>query len=128
MTVRFDRPWDRTALEESRPQPRHIELSLADVKWGGLRLQAAGAVDVDEAGRADGAVTIKAENWREMLMLARSTGQLPESLANTLESGLGLLAGLGGNRDALDLTLNLAEGYWALGPIPLGPAPRLILR
>jgi hypothetical protein len=128
MTVRFDRPWDRSALEESRPQPRQIDLALADLKWGALRLQAAGAVTVDAEGLPEGDITVKAENWREMLALARSTGRLPEGIANSIERGLGLLAGLGGNPNALDLKLNLAEGFWALGPIPLGPAPRLILR
>ena len=31
MGVRFDRPWDRRALDERRPQPQRIDLRLAEV-------------------------------------------------------------------------------------------------
>ncbi len=128
MQVAFDRPWDRRALEESRPQPLEINLRLADAQWGALRLQAAGHVTVDGNGVPEGSVTIKAENWREMLAIAQATGSLPESAVEPTDRVLGLLAGLGGNPNALDVKLNLRDGFVALGPIPLGPAPRLILR
>lgn len=128
MQVRFDRPWDRRALEESRPQPQEIILSLADAQWGALRLQAAGRVTVDAEGVPDGSITIKADNWREMLAIAQATGRMPESALEPANRVLGLLAGLGGNPNALDVKLNLRDGFVALGPVPVGPAPRLILR
>ena len=128
MAVTFDRVWDRKALEQRRPQPVAINLKLADLRWGSLRLMAAGSLTVDEAGIPTGAIIVKAENWREMLAMAQASGTLAPKVADSAEKGLKLLASLGGNRNALDVQFNFVDGFIALGPIPLGPAPRLILR
>ncbi|ANT60484.1 hypothetical protein AYJ57_08990 [Salipiger sp. CCB-MM3] len=107
------------------PQPTRVDLRLAEYKVDDLQLKVAGEVDVDDRGRMDGEVTVKAVNWREMIAMAQQSGQLPENMAQMLEDGLGLIAGLSGNRETLDLPLTLDEGRARLGPIPLGEAPRL---
>ncbi|MCA0871555.1 DUF2125 domain-containing protein [Seohaeicola saemankumensis] len=128
MSVTFDRSWDRSALEDRRPQPHAITLRLADLHWGALRLLAAGQVTVDETGMPTGEVTLKADNWREMLAMAQAAGAIPPQAASPAERVLNMLAGVGGNPNALDVTLGFRNGYVTLGPLPLGPAPRLILR
>ncbi|MGR3760047.1 DUF2125 domain-containing protein [Roseobacteraceae bacterium NS-SX3] len=126
--VAFDTPWDRRALEQRRPQPRHIALKLAEARWGDLRLKAAGALTVDAAGVPEGRVAIKAENWRGLLTMAETAGVLPPQARGGVERVLELLAGFGGNGEDLDATLTFKGGYVSLGPLPLGPAPRLLLR
>ncbi|WP_299845204.1 DUF2125 domain-containing protein [uncultured Roseovarius sp.] len=128
LTVRFDKPWNRSAIEIARPQPRHIRVKLAQASWGQLDLQFAGEVDVDESGQPKGEVTVKAENWREILKLAVASGALPEGLGSTIEDGLGLVAGLSGSRKSLDITLDFRDGRMFLGPVPIGPAPVLTIR
>lgn len=128
MKVTFDRVWDRAALEQRRPQPVEIDLKLANLRWGALRLMATGKVTVDANGIPTGAIVVKAENWREMLAMAQTSGAIAPQAAQAAEKGLKLLASLGGNRNALDVQFNLADGFIALGPFPIGPAPRLILR
>ncbi len=128
MLTTFDKPWDRTALEDSRPQPVAIDLNLAEVKWGELRLFAAGELEVDSQGIPTGEIAIKAENWRDMIAMANAAGALPDQAVDPVTRALNFLAGLGGNPNALDLQLNFRDGFVALGPLPLGPAPRLILR
>ena len=114
-------------MEERRPQPTRIDLRLAEAAWGPLQISLSGGMDVDTAGVPEGQVTVRAENWREMLRMAQSAGALPEPVVQTAERALGFLAGLGGNPEALDVQLNLTGGRIAIGPVPLGPAPRLIL-
>jgi hypothetical protein len=126
--VRFDKPWDLGALEEARPQPRAIDLDLLEARWGALRILAAGQVEVAADGTPEGQVTLKADNWRDMLAMARRSGALPPDLAAPAARALELLAGIGGNPDALDVTLTLRGGYIAVGPVPIAPAPRLLLR
>ncbi|MCR9146893.1 MAG: DUF2125 domain-containing protein [Rhodobacteraceae bacterium] len=128
VTVGFDKPWDITAIEEARPQPRKIQLRLAEARWGRLELQAAGTLDIDMAGRPTGEIVVKARNWREMLSLAVTSGALPQGLADTLEDGLGLIAGMAGNPRTLDIPLTFRNERIRLGPVPIGPAPRLVLR
>lgn len=128
MTVRFDHAWDRTSLEQKRPQPRQIDLRLAELHWGELRLFATGALSIDTAGQPTGTIAIKAENWREMLTMVHSAGVIPTQLTGPAESVLGLLAGLGGNPNSLDIKLNFKDGMVRIGPLPIGPAPKFILR
>lgn len=128
LTVTFDRPWDRHAIEDARPQPRRIRLRLAEARWGQLHLQAAGEVAVDAAGLPEGSLTVKARNWREILQLAVNSGALPEGLAGSLEDGLSLVAQMAGNPKTLDIPLDFKRGRVFLGPVPLGDAPVLRLR
>lgn len=128
LTVEFDKPWDRSAIEIARPQPQMIHLRLAEARWGRLELQAAGEVSVDSAGQPTGEITIKARNWREILELAVNAGAIPPGLAGTLRDGLSLISGMAGNPKTLDIPLGLRGGRIMLGPVPIGPAPVLRLR
>ncbi len=123
LAVTFDRPWDRFALEERRPQPRVIVLELAEAKWGGLRLNMSADLVVDAAGRASGELALQAENWRDMLRIAVETGLMPAGLFDQAEQVLGQFAALSGNPETIDVQLNLREGVMFLGFIPLGAAP-----
>lgn len=128
VTIGFDKPWDISAIEDARPQPRQIRLRLAEARWGRLELQAAGSLDIDSAGRPTGEIVIKARNWRDILGLAVASGALPQGLADTIEDGLTLVAGLAGNPRTLDIPLTFRNDRIRLGPVPLGTAPRLRLR
>ena len=128
MTVTFDRVWDRTALEQSRPQPRAIALKLLEGHWGELRLLATGAIDIEAGGVPTGQVAIKADNWRDMLALAKESGSVSPKIIDATEDVVGLLAQLSGNSETLDVELGLRDGYIFLGPVPVGPAPRFFLR
>ena len=127
-TITFDTPWDRRALDVRRPQPRQINLHLAEARWGDLHLNVAAELSVDENGIADGTVALQAQNWRSILDLAERSGSLPSALRRQSESILRALAQASGNPNALDITLNVNQGVIALGFIPLMPAPRFTLR
>ena len=126
--VEFDKPWDRSAIEDNRPQPKHIDLALVEARWGRLELQIAGEVDVSDAGVPDGEIVIKARNWREILKLGVESGALPEALASSVEGGLSLLSQLAGNPKTLDIPLVFKGGKVLLGPVPIADAPVLLIR
>jgi hypothetical protein len=128
-SVVFDAQWDRRAIEVRRPQPREIDLRLARATWGELDLMIAGQLTVDDVGMPTGNLTVKATNWREMLALARAAGVLSDRVAPLLEGGLARMARLSGNPGTLDVPLRFERGRVSLGGVlPLGPAPRLVLR
>jgi hypothetical protein len=126
--MRFDRRWDIRAIEERRPQITRLDLGELNAVWGGLILRAAGDVDVDAAGIPEGAIAIRAENWREMVAMTVRAGLLPEQMQGTVEGLLGVVAGLSGDPGVIDADLRFSNGRVFLGPLPVGPAPRLILR
>lgn len=121
----FDRAWRFDDLSGARPQPVSLDLRLMEYVFGQLELKLAGKADIDDRGRLDGEITVKAVNWREILRLAREAQVLPETWSDALEDGLTLLAGLAGNRETLDLPLTFRSGRMSLGPLPLGDGPRI---
>ncbi|MDU8943247.1 DUF2125 domain-containing protein [Ovoidimarina sediminis] len=126
--VAFDAPWDRRAIEDRRPQITRLELEGASARWGDMALDAAGSLTVDPKGTPEGRITIRATNWRDMVAVARASGSLPEGIADTLERGLEILAGLTGNPRTIDAPLSFQNGFVSLGPIPLGRAPAFVIR
>lgn len=127
-TLDFTAPWDRFAIETARPQVRHIDLGDLSTRWGNVNFRAAGELSVDEAGVPTGRITVKAVEWRTLLDMAIGTGLLADTFRPALESALELMASLEGRPDTLDAPLTFENGYVSFGPIPLGPAPRIILR
>ena len=120
----FERPLDRFAVEEGPPGARAISLKALEARWGELSLSASGALEADAEGYAEGEITVRAENWREMLRAAERAGAVGEQLAGALEFGLGLLAGFSGG-DTLEAPLTFRGGRASIGPIPIGRAPRI---
>lgn len=125
VTVGFDRPWARDAVEGARPQPTTLSLRLAEAEWGMLQMMARGDLSVDAQGAPTGRIDLKASNWREMLRVLRASGDVPDQLAATLEQGLSLMAG---EEDEIDIPLDFRDGRIWIGPVPLMDSPRLILR
>lgn len=126
--ARFDAPWDRRAIEVRRPQPTQIDLGRLAARWGEMELEAAGNLTVDADGRPEGRISLRVINWRDMLAVASGNGWVPEGLLPTIENALGLLAGLSGRPDTIDAPLSFQNGFMSLGPVPLGPAPRFLIR
>ena len=127
-TVTFDQPWDRRALDTARPQPRRIDLHLAEALWGDLRFNLTAALDVNTGGTPTGTVALQAENWRTMLDLAEASGTLPPAFRSQAEGVLGALARASGNADSLDVELKLRDGAVFLGFLPIARAPLLTIR
>jgi hypothetical protein len=128
LNVTFDRVWDRRALEIRRPQPRVINLKLAQFVWGKVEILATGDLTVDEEGLVSGPLSVKAKNWPEILNMVETAGYLPPNMRPQAEQVLKGLAQMTGQTTGLDLTISFQDGRMSMGFIPLGPAPRIILR
>lgn len=128
MRVSFDEVWDLRSVSDQRPQPTEIKLRNATATWGDLSFRAAADVKLDLLGTPEGEATLRLQNWRQMLDLARESGQFNAVALDAAEQGLILLASLSGSRDDVDVTLRFAGGTTLVGIIPIGPAPRIRLR
>lgn len=126
MTPVFDAAWNRRAVETGA-LPALTALNLRDltVRWGELELTARGELAVDRRGFPEGTLDVTARNWRDMLRLAVQSGMLRADLADQAETALGFLARLSGERGTLKVPLGFSGGFVRLGPVPIGPAPRL---
>lgn len=120
----FSGPIDRFATT-ARPALLGIDLREARLRWGDLTLFGKGQVRVGPDGLASGRIDLRLENWRMALLPAVALGLITPEVAPTVERAMEALAGQSPNPDVLDLPLIFAAGRASLGPIPLGPAPRL---
>ena len=128
MTVAYDAPWDRHAVEGRKPQPTALSVKDLRLTWGALHLEARGRMDIDDGGYPVGNLDIKARNWPEILDLAVAANLMTADLAAQIKSGLQLLARLSGDPRSIDIPLTFEARETRLGPIPLGPAPKLTTR
>jgi hypothetical protein len=128
MTIGFDAPWNRYAIEDKRPQPTLIDLKIIKATWGELDLEIAGKLDVDGAGIPTGDITIKAKNWREILEILINMRLVPADYKSMVERGVAILGAATGDPNNLDLTLSFADGQMSIGILPLGRAPVLKIR
>ena len=124
----FDRPLTFDMFAQARPRPTAVELHRSEISYGSVTFKLTGAATLDDQGRATGEVSITAENWRDALVSARTSGELPPVLADGLADLLTLLASLTGSRETLDVTLGLEKGTVLLGPLPVGTLPPLVWR
>ncbi|MEI4262104.1 DUF2125 domain-containing protein [Roseovarius sp. D0-M9] len=125
ITVDFTAPWDRTAIEEVRPQPTRIDITRLTASWGAMTLEASGTLDVDARGLPEGMMTLKARNWRDMLALAQDTGALTPDAASMADRALGMVATASGDDKTLEMPLRFEGGQIWLGPMPIADAPVL---
>ncbi len=112
------------------PSPAQPVVSGIDIKevlliWGDLGLYGRGRVAATPEGLAEGRIDFRVTNWQRLLPLATAAGLIDAEVRQTWENALALLAAQSGDPDDLDLPLVFSRGRMSLGPIPLGPAPRL---
>jgi hypothetical protein len=120
----FSAPIDRT-MAEVRPEVTAIDLREALLLWGDLSLRAEGALVPDAAGLAEGSLTLRVTNWQRLLPALVAAGLVRPDVVPTWTRMLEIMAQSSGDPAVIDVTLRFAQGRVSLGPLPLGPAPRL---
>jgi hypothetical protein len=121
----FNAPIDRHLIEDGRLALKAATIRRAGFQWGNMRLEAKGAIKVDDQGYPVGKIDVTARQWRDIITLAERSGAIGRDIAEGLTTALELVAMLGGNRDELDATLKFKNGDIRIGPVTVGRAPRL---
>ena len=121
----FSAPINRHTLEQRRPQLENLALNLAEAEWNGFKLAAAGMLEVSPSGTLNGQIILKLRNWRDIVEKERGQNRLSQNALNQIELTLGLISGLSGNPETLDLPFDFKNGQIWLGPLNLGKAPNL---
>lgn len=125
MVVQFDRPWDRSALIDSRPQPRSIMIEKVEAIYADLGFAIAGDLTVNSSGVPSGILNLEVRNWKQVFDIMVAITEIPPEWRGTVQQVLGAMADSEGN---IDLDITLAQGQMRMGFLPLGSAPRLVIR
>lgn len=120
----FNAPLDRF-VAQARPHLTLFDLNEARINWGALRFSAQGALTAGPDGLAQGEIALRVEGWRRLPKVLVALGVVKPDIAPTVERALEVVAAQGGDLDVVQMVLKCADGQMSLGPLPLGPAPRL---
>lgn len=120
----FTAPLDRHA-GATQPGLAAVEIADARFAWGPLALAASGQVARDAAGFAEGRVTLTVEDWPRALALAVAAGLVDPGVAPTLGNVARALSDAAGTPGRAALPVTFRGGRTLIGPVPVGPAPRL---
>ena len=136
------RPGPANLRPEARPALVGLRIEGADLALGPLRARMIGQISADDTGHAQGHLALYTADAAPLLQLAADLGWIPQGvvkLAGQMVERLGALPiAQSAAQDGwpgitfpdpapgeLRLPLSMAQGRISLGPIPLGPAPRL---
>ena len=124
LVVTLTAPLDRRA-GETEPRLAGLTVREMTVTWGSLKLAGQGSVIAGAEGLAEGRIDWKLENWRELPSALTALGLIkPENESNVLRV-LEVIAAQSPEGAVVALPLTFKDGWMDLGPLPLGPAPRL---
>ena len=103
---------------------REITLTPSRITWGDSGLTASGTVTLDANGQPQGRILLSTRDWRNWLEFLIGSGIVAPDLEQVMTSFATYLAAQSPD-GSLQLPLSFSEGMMSLGPVPLGPAPRL---
>jgi hypothetical protein len=123
-TATFSAPLDRNA---GTSQPRIVgwRVQEGSILWGGLSVDTKGEIAANADGLAEGRIDFTIRGWRLAVPMLVTVGAVKPDVAPTIENLLNAMASQTGDPETLVLPLVFANGRATLGPLPLGPAPRL---
>ena len=120
----FSAPLDRFA-GATQPVPVLIEVKEARLVWDDIVIGATGRLTPDAEGLAQGQIDLTLSGWNSAIALAVAAGVLRPEIAPTWAELARRMAEASATPGRIDLALVFANGRMRLGPLPLGPAPRL---
>jgi hypothetical protein len=120
--ITLSQPIDRNL---SNPQVQAVGLTALHLAWGAMDLGAQGDLVPDAQGLAQGTIDLRLKGWRSLPAVVVALGLLPSANAITLQRGLEFFAKSGTDPEVIALPLTFKAGVMSLGPLPLGPSPRL---
>ena len=124
-TVIFDRPVDLAVYRGAPLSVEGFEIANLKVDWGDVGLDASGDLAVGADGFITGTLETRLRNWQAVVRIAAEAGLIQAGNRAQVEQALGLVSMMSSGDGGLSLPLSFRDGRTFLGPVPLGPAPRL---
>lgn len=120
----FDAPIDRH-MGTRPPQLTDLRVKDFHIAWGPMLLSAQGKLTVNADGYPEGRIDLRAKDWQAMIDMAVGLDLLKPELAPTVRNMFTELATGSPDPNTVDLPVSFQKGFMSIGPLPLGPAPRL---
>ena len=103
-----------------------LELERVALRWGTLAVTGSGTMALDAELQPIGAFSAAVEGYDELLTALVGAGRVRSNDAGLARMALGFLAKPGpGGRPQIAAPFTIQAGQMLLGPVKLGPAPRI---
>ena len=103
-----------------------LELERVALRWGTLAVTGSGTMALDPEMQPIGAFSAAVEGYDELLSALVAAGRVRSNDAGLARMALGFLAKPGpGGRPQITAPFTIQNGQMLLGPVKLGPAPRI---
>jgi hypothetical protein len=103
-----------------------IEIERVALRWGTLAITGSGTMALDAELQPIGSFSGAIEGYDELMSALVTAGRLRAGDAGLARMALGFLARPGaGGRPQIATSLTIQDGQMLLGPVKLGPAPRI---
>jgi hypothetical protein len=103
-----------------------VELERVALRWGTLAVSGSGTMALDAELQPLGSFSAAIEGYDELISALVASGRLRARDAGLAQMALGFLAKPGPNRrPQISAPLTIQDGQMLLGPVKLGPAPRI---
>ncbi|MEO3434131.1 DUF2125 domain-containing protein [Inquilinus sp. CAU 1745] len=114
-------------LEVWRDSGGEVLVDRLSLDWGPLSLDGEGRLTLDEELQPEGVLNARVAGFVELIDGLAAEGILEDRAASFAKAGLTLLAGPAGEDGTVRLAapIVIENGHASLGPVPLGPVPRI---
>lgn len=103
-----------------------VELDHLDLDWGGLRIEGSGTLALDSELQPVGAFSGTLEGYDRLLKALVQVGRIKPGEAGIAQLALAMFARTGPDGSPqIDTSFTIQNGEMFLGPVKLGPAPRI---
>lgn len=120
----LDRPLDRHTFTsaDTAPMLRALDLRNLTLDLPDMSLTAIGQIDIDALGVPEGRITFRTAEWRKLIDYLVAADVITTDMRRTVSNVAQAMVAGG---DVLALPVTFQNGFMSVGPVPLGPAPRL---
>ena len=116
----------RQAAEAWRRSGGTVELDHLNLDWSGLRIEGSGTLALDSELQPIGAFSGAIEGYDRLFAGLVTAGQMRPAQAGIAQLALGVLAKAGPDgKPRIETAFTIQNGQMYLGPVKLGPAPRI---
>jgi hypothetical protein len=120
----FSAPLD-AQTPQTQPVVERLILQEVALDWGPVVARVTGDLVADAGGLAEGRIKVELTNGAALVPALVAAGLVPPGLAPTLSTMLRRMQDQAGPDGKLTLPMVMGQGVMSLGPLPLGPAPRM---
>jgi hypothetical protein len=124
-TLTFSTPLELLGSAGNAPKLVQIDVGHFEAVWRDLVVEASGNLTIQPSGYLSGTLQLKAAQWQHLVNFAQASGAINKDLSQSILRAMRFVALADGDEKTIEVPVNFTDGLTYVGPIPVGPAPKI---